>query len=86
MSNNEPLIPGDNEALNFGDARIRRSNTLSVVNLREFGEASLRTQNRELVNKITKKTVWYGLAIAWLTLCLSLPRIFGGSLVPECKE
>ena len=35
---------------------------------------------------MTKETWQHGLGLIWLTLCISLPRIFGGSLVPECSE
>lgn len=84
MSLNEPLLV-DNEALDFANNRIHRANTLSVVNRRQLEEASFRRQNHEIIHKMGKKTRNYILVVVWLTLCLSGPRIFGGSLVPECS-
>ena len=85
MNLNEPLLnqADDNEAQNVNqNVGLRRS--LSAINHNDFQEASLRTQNRELLGKISVKTLKYGVAAAWLAASTILPHYTKINLSPEC--
>ena len=82
MNLNEPLLnhADDNEAQNVNqNVGLRRS--LSAINHNDFQEASLRTQNRDLLGEICFYTLKYGVAAAWLAASTHYTKI---NLSPEC--